>query len=258
MEKSELTLVEETMTNKKEQSTDLAKQDEVSVGMMSLIAKAASDPNVDVEKMQAMLSMQERIIAKQAEIDFNQAMTRLMPKMPVIHKKGKIEFVDKNNHKRETPFARYEDIDEAIRPHLIAEGFSLSFDTEWLTDGVKIVGTLSHSGGHSRTSSMRLPLDVSGSKNNLQAAGSTITYGKRYLVGMLLNIVTKDEDDDGQAADEVITLEQAAEIDQLMSDVSADKDGFLKYMGVDDVRDILSKHYNKAINALNAKKRKAQ
>ncbi len=44
---------------------------------------------------------------------------------------------------------------------------------------------------------MPLPLDTSGSKNNIQGMGSSLTYGKRYLVTAMLNIVTEGEDKDG-------------------------------------------------------------
>jgi hypothetical protein len=46
---------------------------------------------------------------------------------------------------------------------------------------------------------MTLPLDTSGSKNNVQAVGSSTSYGKRYTATLLLNIRTKGEDDDGHA-----------------------------------------------------------
>jgi hypothetical protein len=39
---------------------------------------------------------------------------------------------------------------------------------------------LSHELGHSEETTMTLPLDTSGSKNNVQAVGSSTSYGKRY------------------------------------------------------------------------------
>lgn len=224
--------------------------------IFQVIAQYATAGNVNVDVMSKLLDMQERVMTKQNEIAFNQAMTRLQAKLPTVRKDGKIEFTDKNNVVRCTPFARYEDIDAAIRPMLIEEGFSISFDTQW-GEGAIISGTLSHKDGHSRTSSMRLPLDTSGSKNNLQAMGSTISYGKRYLVSMLLNIVTKGEDDDGMTA-ETISHIDAVQIDQLIIETNSNKTQFLKYMGIDDVRKISLKDHKKALNALNAKKSKAQ
>ncbi|WP_396584252.1 ERF family protein [Bartonella grahamii] len=41
------------------------------------------------------------------------------------------------------------------------------------------------------------PFDATGSKNNIQAVGSTLTYARRYLLGMLLNVARKEDDTDG-------------------------------------------------------------
>jgi hypothetical protein len=224
------------------------------MNILAVIERAAMNPEIDVLKMEKLLEMQERIMAKQAEMAFNQAMTALQAKLPSVNKSGMIEFEDKNKNLRQTPFARYEDIDAVIRPLLIEAGFSITFNSEWGETGALIFGTLSHRDGHHKTASIRLPLDTSGSKNNLQAMGSTLSYGKRYLVGMLLNIVTKGEDDDGKGATPVLTNEQAVEIDLLVGQVKADKAKFLSYMGVKDVREIKATDYQKAMTMLNAKK----
>ena len=94
--------------------------------ILSVIAKAAADPNVDVAKMQQLLDMQERLMARQAEAEFNEAMARLQPRLPRIQKKGDVKYpVNKNApdgpQKHAFWFARIEDIDDAIRPLLNEE-----------------------------------------------------------------------------------------------------------------------------------------
>lgn len=222
--------------------------------ILAVIERAAINPDIDVTKMMALLDMQERIIAKNAESAFNEAMTRLQSLMPRITKDGNIEFVDSKNNHRKTPFATYENIDKAIRPLMIQEGFSISFNSEWGESGALIHATLSHKDGHSRSASIRLPLDSSGSKNSLQAMGSTISYGKRYLVTMMLNIVTEGEDNDGDGAHDFVTTEQAAEIDTLIRETKSNRKKFLEYVKAEDVQKILAADYQKAITALNAKK----
>jgi hypothetical protein len=147
--------------------------------------------------MEKLLNMQMTIMAKQAEMAYGAAMGRLQKKLPRITKKGRIAFTDKKGNERDTPYAKYEDIDLVIRPLMLEEGFILDFDTKWGNDGATIYCTISHSEGHTKTSEMRLPLDSSGSKNSLQAMGSTISYGQRYLVKMMLNLIFEDEDNDG-------------------------------------------------------------
>lgn len=222
-------------------------------GMMAIIEKVATDPSIDITKLSALLDMNERILAKQAEIEFNAAMSRLSGKIATV----KIPRTKGVNYKEEEAFrfAPYEKIDQAIRPLLAEEGFSLSFNSDTREGGGAVItGTLSHQAGHSRKASLPLPLDNSGGKNNIQGMGSTISYGKRYTVGMLLNIVTC-EDDDANGGNEFISVEQAAEIDLLIEEVKADKARFLKFMGAEEVLKIKAKDYKKAITQLNAKKK---
>ena len=253
MNTEEKTKIELTRTEEKGGQ----KESQNSVGqVLSVIERAASNPDVDVTKMQALLDMQLKVMDKQAEIEFNDAMARMQQDIPVIRKNGKIEFTDKNGQIQSHPFAKYEDIDRAIRPLLLREGFSLAFTTDWSEAGAQVTGILRHKSGHTQEAKTRLPLDTSGSKNNLQAMGSTISYAQRYLVKMLLNIVAEGEDDDGVRFD-TISLTDAAEIDQLVKETKADKAKFLKFMGVSDVRDIRTTDLKKARNALNTKKANA-
>lgn len=188
--------------------------------MLAIIERAATDVAVDVVKMQALLDVQERIMVKQAEIEFNEAMARL--ELPEIKKLGKT-----HNSK----YAKYEHIDREIRPLYTAEGFSMSFNSK-LNDNVETYyGTLSHVGGHSRTAEMALPPDTSGSKNAIQAKGSTISYAKRYLLCMLLNIITVDEDDDGSSAFP-ITDEQFEQLQTLIDETGSDSKTFCEKIGL--------------------------
>ena len=47
---------------------------------------------------------------------------------------------------------------------------------------------------------MTLPLDDSGKKSSVQQVGSSVSYGKRYVMSAMLNITTRAEDDNGLAA----------------------------------------------------------
>lgn len=216
--------------------------------VLSIVGKLVESPNIDVDKVQKLLEMQERIMDKNAQIAFNKAMAQMQPKLPEIKHNSKIQ----HGGKLISTYAKYEDIDRVIRPLYSEHGFSISFDSNRTPEGVTYYGTLSHVEGYSRTAEMILPPDTSGAKNQIQAIGSTISYAKRYLVGMLLNLVTVGEDDDAGSID-VIGIEQAVEIDTLLRDTKSDKAKFLKFVGVDDVRNIKAKDYGKAINALKSK-----
>lgn len=155
-----------------------------------------------------------------------------------------------------TPYALWEDIDAAITPILAEYGFVLTFRSGVAQDGkITVTGVLGHEGGHTEETTITLPHDSSGSKNAVQAVGSSTSYGKRYTATMLLNIRTKGEDDDGMKGGDpgFITEEQAEKIFDLIRRVGADKDAFCKYLGIASVPDLPAKDYDRAIIALNTK-----
>ena len=226
---------------------------------LAVISKAASDPNTDVAKMHGLLDVQERMMNKQAEIDFNADFSRLQSDLPRITKDSKIT----HSGKLISTYATYDKIDTVIRPLLIKHGFGLRFNSEPEPSGkgVIITATLSHRGGHSIVDRIPLGYDTSGAKNNVQGVGSTIAYGKRYLVGMLLNLVFEGEDDDGaKSGYQPLTDQQSTIIKDLIRETGTDTQRFLATMvsGANSVDEIGMIDFNRVHNALLAKRNKAK
>lgn len=219
---------------------------------LAVIERMASNPDVDVAKLGAILDMQERIIAKRAESEFNTAFAEMQPSLPRIKKSRDVVIKEVKQYS----YAEWDKIDEAIRPILNQHGFSLSFNTAPRTGeggGITVIGTLRHVGGHKITAEIPLALENSGSKNNVQGMGSTFSYGKRYTTTMLLNLTIVSDDDDGKAAGTAyITAAQVAELQTLLDKIG-DTTGFLRFAGVDSVAEIETKNYMGALNALQKK-----
>lgn len=157
-----------------------------------MFERLASDPNVPVDKLERLIALQERILDRNAETAFNIAFAEMQAVIPTIKELARTD---------KTSYAPLEDIIGAVRPILSAHGFSISFRTEWPDKKtVKVVGILTHREGHARTSEFMADADQTGSKNAIQALGSSVQYGKRYTTKDLLCIVTTDKDDDGEAA----------------------------------------------------------
>ena len=119
-------------------------------------------------------------------------------------------------------------------------------------------GVLPPREGHSEETTMPLPLDTSGSKNAVQAVGSSTSYGKRYTAAALLNLTSRGEDDDGKAsgASEPISEKQMAELQTLINELGADKIKFLAYMKVESLSELPAKRFKDAKAALEAKRAK--
>lgn len=165
--------------------------------ILAIISKASTDPNCDIDKLERLGAMYERLKAGQAQQAYSDALANLQQELPVIPKRGNI--TGKSGNVQST-YAKWEDVNEAIKPHLARHGFSLSFRIPRNEKGVEVEGVLSHRFGHSERTSILLPADVSGNKNAVQAVASSVSYGKRYTAFALLNITAADEDDDGQSA----------------------------------------------------------
>ncbi len=169
---------------------------EQTTGLISMIEKVCMNPEMDVEKLEKMLDMQERILDKQAQQQFQVDMAAMQAELPVIEKSGEINI----RGVVQSRFAKFEDINRAVLPVLQKYGFSFTFETQQATGYVNVIGVLRHKSGHKESTQLQIPLDTSGSKNVVQAVGSSVSYGKRYVMSALLNITTTDDDDDGQSA----------------------------------------------------------
>lgn len=161
--------------------------------LLQMMERMASNKEVDVVKMQAFIDMSKDVMQINARAAFNTAFARLQADIPTVIEKGKGD--------KGMSYARLEDIIESVRPVLQRHGFSLSHQTEWPDKiTIKVIGILTHEAGHERRSEFVASADQTGSKNAIQALGSSNSYGRRYTTKDLLNIVTKEEDDDGKRA----------------------------------------------------------
>jgi hypothetical protein len=97
-------------------------------------------------------------------------------------------------------FAPLADIIRTIKQPLADNGLSYRFEFDQSTDSLTVVCVITHRDGHSERTAMSAPADTSGSKNTVQARGSTTTYLERYTIMGALGIATGDTDDDGQQA----------------------------------------------------------
>lgn len=197
-------------------------QEQTGNAIISVIERAATNPDVDIDKMERLLDMQERIMERNAKSAFSAAMAQLQGELPTISEKGEI----KVKGELRSRYARFEDINQAVRPIMQKYGFAVSFKVDTSDNFIRVTGVLSHREGHSEETTMQLPADMSGSKNTVQSVGSSVSYGKRYVLQALLNITTSGEDDDGQAGGYLDAEKAQAEINAHLNYMSLVRDLF--------------------------------
>lgn len=226
--------------------------------IINLIDRASRDPTVDIDKLDRLLQMRERVSAQAARSDFDAAMAKMQTELPEITENGEIVHGEGAKAKLISTYALWEDVNKAIKPVLSANGFALSFRSGREADQVIVTGILSHSGGHREETTFRLPLDTSGAKNNVQAVGSSDSYGRRYAATALLNLTSRGQDDDGKKGGDPasVTDDQASDIQALIEDVKADKTRFLAFFKVPSISEIPAKRFKEAVAMLEAKRGK--
>ena len=169
--------------------------DALAPDLAAIVERIITDPNADVSKLSALLDVNERILNRNAKAAFDEAFSRMWPELPEVDEKGAISV----NGTVRSRYARYEDIQSAVRPVLKEFGFALRHRVEWPEgrDVIRIVGILSGH-GHAEESTFEAPPDKNNARSSIQDQGATISYGKRYTTCDLLNIITRGVDNDGQ------------------------------------------------------------
>jgi len=205
-------------------TTDLSIQDSQENSLLNIISKASTDPNVDIDKMERLLAMHERMMDKQADIAFNKAMTDAQIEMRPIS-------ANCTNPQTRSQYASYDQLDKALRGIYTKHGFSLSFNTDVSPMGedfVRIICIVAHSDGASRSYHADMPADGKGAKGNAvmtktHATGAAMTYGMRYLLKMVFNVAIGEDDNDGNAQPlPRISEEQVKQVEEKVQSVLGD------------------------------------
>jgi hypothetical protein len=231
------------------ESKPVAETTEGATSLLQVIERAARSPEVDIDKMERLMEMHERIVRKRAEEGYNAAMAEAQAKMRRVS-------TDAVNPQTRSNYATYGALDRALRPVYTDAGFALSFDSEPspLDQHVRVLCIVSHRDGFSRTHHIDMPNDGKGAKGNdvmtkTHAQGAAMSYGMRYLLKMIFNVAIGEDDRDGNESDESLPDEYAAELKQMLHDTEADVARFLKALSartkvqIGSVDEIPAAHY---------------
>jgi hypothetical protein len=233
--------------------------------VLALIERVALDPRADVQKLERMMAMYERLKAKEAELAYNAAKGRILKRLArikIVKNRSALYEIENGKPQKGTyeafKYAPLEEIDKHLRPLLAKEDMDLSYSDEPREGGILIRGRLKHlPGGHYEDSFMPAPLDTTGGKSNVQAVGSTNSFLRRYVACNIFNIVVVGDDDDGTGG----TIDEA-QTKTILDLIKNAKIGpkFLKYMKAESVEKagsleaavatIAARDYRKALSTL--------
>jgi hypothetical protein len=237
------------MSNTAENIREITVSQPVSSGAltpMDMLSHAV-ERGADLDMIEKLMNLQERWEASQARKAFDEAISAAKADIPPIERTGK-----GHNDKRYATFAA---IAKVVDPIISQHGLSYRFRTTQ-GDRISVTCILSHKSGHFEETTLSGPPDASGSKNAIQAIGSTLTYLQRYSLVQMLGLAAAD-DDDGKATHggATITEDQAADLVALADDVGADRAKFCKYFKVESFSALPASRFQAAVDALNAKRK---
>lgn len=174
--------------------------------MMAMVRELALDDRVDAGKLETVMRVANQQQDREREIQFYQDKNRAVRQMPAIRKDGRIVIADKNapndrsRDRVQGHFEKWADVQQAVTPVLDANNMTLTHKIDHSDGQTIVIAVLTHDNGYREESGpMRLPLDTSGGKNNVQGAGSSQTYGMRYTTRAIcgLKLIGGQGDDDG-------------------------------------------------------------
>jgi len=84
-----------------------------------------------------------------------------------------------------------------VTPLLSKHGLSHNWETSQPDNLITVTCRLTHVLGYSESTSLTYEHENSGSKNGIQAIGSTVSYLKRYTFECICGLASIDDDDDG-------------------------------------------------------------
>lgn len=200
----------------------------------------AISQNAGIETLERLMAMQERANAAVAKSAFDRAISEAKAEIPVILKTQIVAY-DKISY-------QYEDLGQiakVIDPILSKHGLSYRFRTLSAQDkSITVTCVVSHNLGYSEENSLTAAPDGSGSKNSIQAIGSTQTYLQRYTLKAALGLAAA-RDDDARFIEpaETISESQVFQLQSLIEQKGADIAKFCKFANVSALIEIKAKNY---------------
>lgn len=149
-----------------------------------------------VEQMKELFELQKRVKSETAREEFVKALASFQGNCPVIIKTK--EVLNKDGRSVRYKYAPLESIVSQIKSLVRENGLSYTWDTLNIVEPkeIKVIITLTHVLGHSKSSEFTVPIDAGGYMTAPQKVASAVTFAKRYTLCNVFGIATGDEDTD--------------------------------------------------------------
>lgn len=189
---------------------------EVAITPMRMM-QIAIEKGTTLDQLEKLMELNERFEKNEARKAYVAALTAFKANPPTLTKTKQVRIPHKSDAGvTEYYHATLDKVSEIIGKSLSAHGISHRWEVEQKDGAITVVCVLTHEKGHAERVQMQATADTSGSKNSIQAIGSTVTYLQRYTLLAATGLAAKGQDDDGVGAgamDESVRLDFEAAID---------------------------------------------
>ena len=226
---------------------EVLKKGEVQAMTPNRLLEIAVQGNADVDKLEKLMELQIRWEDREAEKAFNEASSAFRSECPTIAK-------TLTGH--QSKYAGLSETIDQIKPLLLKNGLSYTWKTGQDGENISVTCKVTHLQGHSEETSLSAAPDTSGSKQPIQAIGSTVSYLQRYTLYAVLGLTSSEMDNDGGniADSELCTVKQSNEILEQMTELDVKTDIFYKVLKIKDLSEMTVDKYHEAISQLNIKR----
>lgn len=224
---------------------------------MPQVIQYAIQSNAGVEQLEKMMALQERYEKNEAKKAYHVAMAEFKKNAPDIEKDSHVKFQKKDGSYTEYNHASLANVTTTINEALSEQGLSAAWIQSQTDDKLTVTCKITHILGHSESTSLTAPPDISGGKNGIQGIGSTNAYLQRYTLLSLAGLATSEMDDDGAGSEaEYIDDGQIEKFNLDIEEKDIDLGMFLDYMQAETLDKILTKDIKKAKHAIKTAKGK--
>jgi len=163
------------------------------------LLQVAVEKGAAIEQLERLMELQQKYEAAEARKAFYAALSAFKADPPKLEKNKLVSF-DTGRGKTEYRHATLDHVSEEIGRALTKHGLSHRWEVEQKEGKITVSCVLSHVQGYSESVSLEAGADTSGSKNSIQAIGSTVTYLERYTLLAATGMAVGGQDDDGAAS----------------------------------------------------------
>ena len=220
---------------------------------VEIIQSAVALKGGTIEQMKELLAFQKEWEANEATKKFNSAFTAAQAEIQAVGN-------TKNNPQTHSKYADLNNIIESSKPVYTRHGFAIIFyegETS-SAESIRVCADVLHQAGHKETYHYDVPLDGKGIQGNanmtkIHGKASSVSYGRRYLMCMIWNIPTQDDNDGNNGSIisvEVIDDKQSSEILDCLTALKHSEKSFCQLLKIASVESMPKTMYQKAMGII--------